>query len=180
MRKTWIAGLLTACLLTFSLAGWAAGAPPEQVTSALGDGRQLGTNKFTWFGLHVYDAQIWSNVPNQQFDYTKHPCWLELTYARDFKGSDIAERSKDEMKEIGAGNDEKREAWEKKLAEIFPNVKKGDSLSALHVPGKSMQFFHNGKPLAQIQDMELAKAFMGIWLDAKTSEPKMRKKLLGL
>jgi hypothetical protein len=53
-------------------------------------------------------------------------------------------------------------------------------LSALFTPGKGVQFFRNGLPLAKVDDPELAEAFMGIWLDPKTSAPEMRRELIGL
>nr|WP_255411443.1 chalcone isomerase family protein [Limnobacter sp. SAORIC-690] len=103
-----------------------------------------------------------------------------MKYARDFEGSDIAERSIDEMEEIGAGTEVQRQGWLVKLNEIFPDVKKGHTLSALFTPGKGVQFFRNGLPLAKVDDPELAEAFMGIWLDPKTSAPEMRRELIGL
>jgi hypothetical protein len=153
---------------------------PEPVKASMPEAKKLGNSKFTWFGLHVYDAQLWSSVAGNQFDYKQHPSWLELKYGRDFEGVDIAEQSREEMEKIGGNSEEKLKVWEKKLAEVFPNIKKGDTLSALYLPGKAMQFFHNGKPLAAVNDMELARSFMGIWLDSKTSEPDLRKKLIGL
>mgnify|MGYP002133122481 CR=1 FL=1 len=173
--------LLVICaLMVLPTAAYASDALPEPVKTSMPEAKKLGNSKFTWFGLHVYDAQLWSSVGGTQFDYKQHPSWLELKYGRDFEGSDIAEQSREEMEKIGSGSDEKLKAWEKKLAEIFPNIKKGDTLSALYLPGKVMQFFHNGKPLAALNDMELARSFMGIWLDTKTSEPDLRKKLIGL
>jgi hypothetical protein len=123
---------------------------------------------------------LWSNADPEGFNYKRDPSWLELKYARDFEGSDIAERSIDEMEEIGAGTEVQRQGWLVKLNEIFPDVKKGHTLSALFTPGKGVQFFRNGLPLAKVDDPELAEAFMGIWLDPKTSAPEMRRELIGL
>lgn len=172
--------LVSLCSAVLPGASLAADGLPEPVNVSMPEAKKLGNSKFTWFGLHVYDAQLWSSVTGSQFDYKQHPSWLELKYGRDFAGSDIAEQSREEMEKIGGASEDKLKAWEKKLAEIFPNIKKGDTLSALFVPGKVMQFFHNGKPLATVNDMELARSFMGIWLDSKTSEPDLRKKLIGL
>jgi hypothetical protein len=38
----------------------------------------------------------------------------------------------------------------------------------------------NDKPIGNIDDAEFARAFFAIWLDPKTSEPSLRKQLLGL
>jgi len=154
--------------------------PPKQVTQAIENAKLMGYGTLRWFGLRVYDGQLWSNTDPENFNYKRDPAWLELKYARDFDGSDIAERSIDEMEEIGAGTEVQRQGWLVKLTEIFPDVKKGHTLSALYQPGKGMQFLRNGLPLAKINDPELAEAFMGIWLDPKTSAPEMRRELIGL
>lgn len=154
--------------------------PPKQVTQTIENAKRMGFGTLRWFGLRVYDGQLWSNVEPEGFNYKRDPAWLELRYARDFDGSDIAERSIDEMEEIGAGTEVQRQGWMVKLTEIFPDVKKGHTLSALHTPGKGMQLFRNGLPLAKVEDPELAEAFMGIWLDPKTSAPEMRRELIGL
>lgn len=179
MSKTLHALLLAAVFSVGSLpAAWADN-PPTQVLDSIPEAKKLGNTRFTWFGLHVYDAQLWAAGTSAQFDYKQQPSWLELRYGRDFDGADIASRSKDEMENLGAASADKLKVWEKKLVEVFPNVKKGDALSALYQPGMNLQFFHNGKPLATITDLDLARSFMGIWLDPKTSEPAMRKKLIG-
>ena len=154
--------------------------PPKQVTQTIDGAKLMGFGTLRWFGLRVYDGQLWANAEAGDFNYKRDPSWLELKYARDFDGSDIAERSINEMEAIGAGTKEQRQAWLTKLNSIFPNVKKGHTLSALFTPGKGMQLFRNGQPLAKIEDQELAEAFMGIWLDPKTSAPEMRRELIGL
>jgi hypothetical protein len=154
--------------------------PPKEVLETLKDAKRMGSGTLRWFGLRIYDGQLWSAVDSKTYDYKRDPAWLELKYARDFDGKDIAERTIDEMQEIGAGTEVQRQGWEVKLASIFPNVKKGHTLSALFIPGKGVQFFRNGLPLAKVDDPEMAEAFMGIWLDPKTTAPEMRRELIGL
>lgn len=154
--------------------------PPKQVQNSVDNIRLMGQGTLRWFGLRVYDGQLWSNTDPQSFNYKRDTAWLELKYARNLSGKDIAERSIEEIEGIGAGNDAKRQEWLKKLTEIFPDVKEGHTLSAFFQPGKGIQFFRNGQAHAKIDDLELSEAFMGIWLDPKTSAPEMRKQLIGL
>jgi hypothetical protein len=154
--------------------------PPKQVTQALDNAKLMGHGTLRWFGLRVYDGQLWSNSEPESFNYKRDAAWLELKYARDFTGTDIAQRSIEEMENVGAGTEAQRKQWLARLSEIFPDVKKGHTLSALHTPGKSLQLFRNGLPLTRVDDPELAEAFMGIWLDPKTSAPEMRRELIGL
>ncbi|HEX5486196.1 MAG TPA: chalcone isomerase family protein [Limnobacter sp.] len=155
--------------------------PPQEVMQAIPGAHRLGGGTYTWFALHVYDAQLWSSADSKSFDYARDPSWLELKYARDFKGAKIASKSRDEIEDMRPDlKDKTLDGWEKQMADIFPNVKEGQTLSALYQPGKGIQFFKDGKPIAALKDEALSKAFMAIWLDPKTSDPDFRRKLIGL
>lgn len=172
--------LSVALLLGVSPAAKANTELPPQVSQAVPDIKKLGQGVYRWWGLHVYDAQLWAASGRNDFDYKATPNWLELRYARDFDGADIAEKSREEIEEQGQVDSSLLDGWEKTMAALFPDVKEGDSLSALYIPGQPAQFFHNGEPIGVMQDMALAKAFMGIWLDEKSSAPDLRRELIGL
>ena len=70
-------------------------------------------------------------------------------------------------------------SWGKQLATFLPNVESGQSLTAVFLPKQGTIFFHDGKQIAQIPGADFSKAFFGIWLDPKTSAPKLRTELLG-
>ena len=65
------------------------------------------------------------------------------------------------------------------MKQIFPDVVDGDCIIGLTLPQSGARFYYNEKATGEIQDREFAKAFFGIWLDPKTSEPALRIKLLG-
>jgi len=64
------------------------------------------------------------------------------------------------------------------MKQFFVDVVDGDRITGLNLPQLGIRYYYNGKPLGEIQDREFAKAFFGIWLDPRTSEPELRKKLL--
>ena len=82
------------------------------------------------------------------------------------------------MKNLGVA-DSQASAWGKELASILPNVEPGQTISAVYTPKQGTSFFYEGKKISQIQGTDFAKAFFGIWLDPKTSVPKLRSELLG-
>lgn len=179
-RLTQFTRKLMACVLV-SVSSLALSAePPAEVKTALPQAVKMGQGKLTWWGLHVYDSQLWSAKPGKAFDYRTDSYWLKLKYARDFDGADIAERSREEIEDQGQVDPALLDGWEKQMRALFPNVKEGESLSALYAPGKGAQFFYNGKPLGELTDPDLSTAFMGIWLDPKTSAPDLRLQLLGI
>lgn len=171
--------LLTSVLLVSGSLAYAA-PPPAEVLVAIPQAQKMGEGKLTWWGFHVYDSQLWSATSGQTFDYRKDSYWLRLQYARDFDGADIAERSREEIEDQGQVKESLLDNWEKQMRDLFPNVKEGESLSALYTPGQGAQFFYNGKPLGILADPDLSTAFMGIWLDSKTSAPDLRLQLLGI
>ena len=69
--------------------------------------------------------------------------------------------------------------WEKELAAVFPNIEPGQSITGIYSPKVGTTLFYEGKKIAQIPGAEFSKAFFGIWLDPKTSAPKLRAELLG-
>ncbi len=70
-------------------------------------------------------------------------------------------------------------AFTAELKKAFPDVKSGDKLTGVSVPGKGTRFFFNGRLTSEINDPTFGDAFFAIWLDEKTKQPGLRKALLG-
>lgn len=140
--------------------------------------RPSGEGTFRAFGFKIYQARLWLHPPFDQAALLARPFALDLRYARDFKGRDIARSSRGEMDKLGAGSAEQRTQWEAQLASLFPDVKKDDHLTGIWRPGRGTLFLHNGQTLAEVPGDAFARAFFGIWLDPKTSAPALREALL--
>ncbi|UUZ55998.1 hypothetical protein LP419_11590 [Massilia sp. H-1] len=61
--------------------------------------RGLSKGTYTWFGLRIYDAELWVGDKGYAGDA---PYALDLRYARKLDGVKIAEASADEMEKLGA------------------------------------------------------------------------------
>jgi len=151
-----------------TLAAPAAGAVPNLTLQG------EGTMRF--FGMKVYDIRLWTGM--QRFTHAE-PFALELIYDMTLKGRDIAGRSVTEMRGIGVKDEAKLKRWGEEMAKAFPDVKAGDALIGVSIPGKEARFYNREKLIAAIPDPEFAKAFFDIWLSDKTSAPSVRSKLLG-
>ncbi len=162
-------------LMLLMMALVARAAAPAHVDVHVPAARIAGQGSFTWFGLSVYDAELWVGDKGYAAD---QPFVLELRYARNLDGKKIADASVDEMKKMGAGSDAQRAQWGARMREMFPDVKKGTRLAGVHLPGAGARFYLDGKPLATVPDPEFAKAFFGIWLDPRTTAPGLRTSLL--
>jgi hypothetical protein len=132
-----------------------------------------GSGKFNWWGFHIYDASFYRAVAPSSQEFA-----IDIRYQKSFTGVAIANSSAEEMKKIGVP-DIQAALWGKDLAKIFPNIEPGQALTAVYAPKQGTIFYHDGKRIAQIPSVEFSKAFFGIWLDPKTSAPKLRSELLG-
>jgi len=150
-------------------------APPSVVNEAAPGLRELGSGTMRWFGIKVYDATLWTR--GRSVDYAE-PLALQLRYARKLKGAAIAQRSVEEMAKLGKGTPQQRAAWGEAMKRLFPDVDNGTTLTGVHLPGSGTRFFHDGKPLGEVSDPEFSRAFFGIWLDAGTSAPELRRALI--
>lgn len=183
--------LLGACLM--AAAAWAAAdvhmPPLPQAALEGAPGLQpRGQGSFRWFGLHIYDAALWlPDGPTSSPSPPKvapgvdvsQPLALRLRYARTLKGSDIAQRSIEEIERLGLGDAARRAGWLETMRKLFPDVSRGSTLTGVHLPGRGARFFHDQRLLGEVPDEAFSRAFFAIWLDARTSAPALREALLG-
>ena len=133
---------------------------------------------YTYFGFDVYLVSLWTAPDFQPEAGENQRLALELNYLRPFAAKDIAKRSLQEMRRVGAFSAVQEKQWLSDMQRVFPNVRKGDRLLGLHRPGESAVFWHNGEPRGEIRDPEFARLFFGIWLSPRTSAPALREALL--
>ena len=161
-------------LIGLSPMGWAnspaAGKSP--VYGYLESATLQGQGRLTFWGFDVYDARYYVADPKGQNGFA-----LEIQYIRSFKGNDLAKRTIHEMSRQGV-SEKQRALWLQSLEKIFPDIASGDTLIGLHLPDKGTMFLHNGKVIGDVPGDTFAKAFFGIWLDERTSAPKLRTALI--
>jgi hypothetical protein len=153
----------------------AAFAAPAHIEAHLTHARLAGQGPFTWFGLKIYDAELWVGEKGYA---PGAPFVLELRYARKLSGGRIAEASVDQMEKAGAGTPLQRAAWLGRMKEIFPDVQDGSRISGVFLPAGGARFYLDGRPLASVPDPEFARAFFAIWLDPATTARTLRTALL--
>jgi hypothetical protein len=110
--------------------------------------------------------------------YAQHSFALELQYLRRLEGAAIASRSIDEMRRVGHFSDAQAQSWLAAMRELFPNVSAGERITGVNLPSVGAEFWVNGHRVGLVSDLAFARLFFGIWLDARSSEPKMRAQLL--
>jgi hypothetical protein len=166
--------ILNKCLLVCAMTCISLISLTAQAHPLMPGAQQIGQAAFTRFGFSIYQAELWAPdgryLPDQSF-------LLSLTYARNIGRTQIVQASLDEMQKLGAPVALQAQ-WRTDLEEILVDVKEGDILSAIYLPGQGAEFYFQNKKTGTI-DEALARYFFGIWLDERTSEPKLRRSLIG-
>lgn len=167
--------------------------PPPRPASAADDAAAallpgaavVGRATLRFMGVAVYDARLLALPGWHVQALGQQPIVLELSYRRAFRGTDIARRSLQEMQRAAALPEATHARWLATLQQLFPDVQPGDRIAGLWRPGIGARFVltrADGRiqPLGGTDDAVLAERFFGIWLAPTTSEPQLRRALLGL
>lgn len=160
------------------LAAWPAYAQAAPWRAALPDARQVGEGTFSWFGWRLYDVALWA--ADGRYDPAR-PHVLALTYHVAVSRERFVDTSVDEMRRGAATPPDAATLarWRAVLADAFPDVRAGDRLAGLHVPGEGCRFYDAQRERARVADAEVAAAFFGIWLGPRPRDPALRRALLG-
>ena len=167
----------SAPLIAFFLCAVAPACAVETVVRQIPDAKVVGEGKLSLVFWDIYDATLYA--PNGKLNLAKSFA-LSIRYKQEIDGRDIADRSVQEIRKQGYQDEIRLAAWNSQLKAIFPNVQDGTVLSALFVPGDKTVFYAGDKQIGVIADAEFARLFSDIWIGVNTSEPQLRRKLLGL
>lgn len=141
------------------------------------DGLQkVGQAKLAVLFWDIYDSALYT--ANGRYHAEIYPQALEIIYLRDVEASDLIEKTQEEWKKLGI-KDENAANWLIAIAEIFPNIKEGDNLTLVVNSAKQSEFFLNSVPIGIVKDPAFGPNFLRIWLDERSSHPKVRNKLIG-
>lgn len=141
-------------------------------------GHLLGSGDLNWFGFHIYSAKLWSSASVFNVD-SKFA--LELTYHKNISRERFVDTSLEEMTRLYGEqfSQAQLQRWKEYMQQAFTDVKKGDQLIGVNLPGIGCRFYNRDKLLAEIKDPAFARAFFGIWFDARSKDRKLRQNLLG-
>ena len=169
---------LLAVLVVLSLGmNYPAGADMNIISRDVPKAQKVGAGRLEFLFWSVYDATLYA--PGGTFS-PQRPFALRLDYLIPLSGVDIADRSIEEMKKQGANDEAQLAAWRQQMAAIFPDVDSGVALTGVRDGMGHTHFYRNDTAIGSIKDPNFTARFFGIWLDANSSEPKLRQQLLGV
>ena len=172
--RTGLCGALLALLAVFGTAR----AQPLEVQSTLPSATLAGYYRFAAWGFDIYEAKLWVAPGFKADEYARHAFALEITYLRDFSNEALAKRSVDEMQRQPDFPKVQITSWQRALRGAFPDVQKGDRITAIYRPDKGTVFLTNGRETGVIADAGFGQFFFGIWLSTHNADPRLREALL--
>ena len=132
-----------------------------------------GSGEMRWLGLALYQATLYVAGA----DAGHAPLALRLQYRRDIPGARLVQASMEEMRRLGA-DPARLPEWEAQLQRLFPDVRKGDTITGVLIPGLGMRFFHQDRLRGELADPEFGRRFFAIWLHPDSRNPALRSQLL--
>lgn len=147
---------------------------PPELEGHIAAAQPYGRGPYKRLGIQIFEAALWTDAPAWSMDETFA---LSIRYARSFSAYDLVERSLADMHRLEKLEPGQRAAWAAGLGAVFRDVRRGDVMTALSLPGQGASFFHNGARTG-IADAALARQFLQIWFSPRTTAPELRAGLL--
>lgn len=140
---------------------------------------QVGKGRLTWLGFGVYEAGLWT--PDGRFRQFEPgaPVALSLTYERSFTREKLIEITTGEWRRLGLATPAQREAWARTIEGMWKDVRKGDNMTAVVVPGGETRFYDAAGLVGRVTDPAFGPAYLRIWLDQRSAVADLRVALLG-
>ncbi|MEZ8720189.1 chalcone isomerase family protein [Vibrio pomeroyi] len=140
--------------------------------SAVDDLNKRGQGEMSYLFWTLYSAEFYTTPTNSERA-------LKLEYYRAIDSKDLVDATEDQWNKLGYSNNN-IQRWLKPLYAMWPNVEAGSTLTIRVAEDNVSRFYFDEQPIGVIQDKQFGEAFLAIWLSENTSEPGLRKQLLGL
>ena len=124
----------------------------------------------------LYDIRLLSD--DKTFSW-KNDLVLEFDYQRALKKNAVIEASVEEMRRQKGVTEKELSKWQSYLETGIQPVQKATKASLYWTAEGRITFYYDGLKPITIEDADFARAFMNIWLGPDTSEPELRRALLG-
>lgn len=156
---------------------WSAGASANW-REAVPGAQLVGQGELRFFGFRIYTARLWSPAKPLQPDT---PFALELTYHRSIERDDFVRTSLEEILRLArpAPDAATLQRWEAEMRQAFVDVQPGERITGVFLPGFGCRFYAGERLQHEVADPQFAEAFFDIWLDPRSRDRNLRRKLLG-
>lgn len=137
----------------------------------------LGKTTFSILFWDLYESKLLTTSGLYPIKQEYEKLVYEIHYLADISSKDLIKRTVEQWEHLKVPKAQYQH-YLTDLKLIWPDIKKGDTLSLLIDEGKSA-FYFNDRYIGIINDSEFGQLFLDIWLSENTSEPSLRLDLLG-
>ncbi|MGF1709407.1 chalcone isomerase family protein [Vibrio kagoshimensis] len=166
--RTHISRRITLAAILLALSGVASSIS----ASPTSDFQKLGEGEMNYMFWTIYSAELFSSVSTGEQA-------LKIEYQKSIDSQALIDATEDQWNQLGY-TQKNINAWLEPLNALWPNVKPGNTLTIIVAEDQTSRFYFDDQPIGVVSDKGFGQAFLSIWLSEKTSEPKLRKQLLGL
>ncbi|NKB35169.1 MAG: hypothetical protein GKR91_18890 [Pseudomonadales bacterium] len=124
----------------------------------------------------IYDSSLYSRTG--QYSGVEPELTLQINYLRNIRKNQLLGRTEKEWQRLSV-NPQNIEQWSMELAEILPDVKRGETLTLQVEENLSSSFYYTSEFLGNINDPDFTEAFLSIWLSERSSYPELQAQLIG-
>lgn len=139
--------------------------------------RAVGQGEMHWLWFKLYDATLYSH--DGRYHPDARPLALTLRYARAIERTDLLEATRSEWLRLHLAEPAKEQRWLTQLAALWPDVREGDELTLVVDAAGQSHFWLGNRKLGQVSDPAFAPAFLAIWLDERSRDPALGRRLKG-
>jgi hypothetical protein len=137
--------------------------------------KQVGKTRFSVLFWDVYDSELFTT--SGKYDESL-PILFEITYLRDIESKELIDNTVDQWQHLEYKKAE-YQPFVEPLRKLWPDITEGDKLTLLVEENRSV-FYFNDQEQGAIDNLQFGPMFIAIWLSPDTSEPKLRRALLGI
>ncbi|WP_257263851.1 chalcone isomerase family protein [Endozoicomonas sp. ONNA2] len=170
--------LLAFLIPLFSIQSFAQNAGTKQDYPVWELWRAVGHATLKWGFWDIYDAQL--KTPSGLYDVADPAASdvaLVIDYRRKISKKRLLAATDQQWAHLGVSR-ENRKRWIQQLSKIWKGVRAGDRLVFV-LSASGGRFYFGRYFLGKVDDVQLARTFMDIWLSDSTAYPELRQQLIG-
>ena len=138
----------------------------------------IGETTFSILFWDLYNSKLKTTSGKYPIENDNDKLIYQINYLADISSKDLIMRTVDQWQHLGV-EPERYEIYLGLLENIWPDIKDGDTLS-LYVSNNKSAFYFNNNFIGEINRSDFSQLFLDIWLSENTSEPDLRRELLGV
>jgi hypothetical protein len=151
----------------------------EQLSEFLNTSSFITTGEATFSVLFwdLYKSRLKTTSGKYPISFDEDQLIFQIDYFADISKEDLIKRTVEQWQHQNVPK-QVYQPYISQLTSIWPAITEGDSLAIL-VKKDSSIFYFNNQRIGVIEDNFFGKLFIDIWLDKNTSQPSLRRQLLG-